>query len=108
MSQGVDRSRIPWVTAFVGRFPLLVVHIGPSFFEESIESPGWFDTDGFPELCAREESSLEQIYLHVIGTEDLNGLAVEPIYVLHEGFVVSLDDSLVGGLSLLMSTSGCE
>ena len=108
VSQGVGWSAVPWVVSFLGCFPLLVVHVGPSLFEESIECPGWFDANGLPELRAQEESPLEQILFHVIGTEDLDGLAVETIYKLLEGLVASLDDNFESNLRIWMSTRDCE
>ena len=70
---------IPWVPSSIGRFPLLIVHIGPNLFEESIECLWWFDANDFSELRAREESPLEQVSLHMIGAGDLDGLSVESI-----------------------------
>ena len=94
---------IPGVPGSVGRFPLLIVHVGPSLLEESIDYLRGFDANNFSELRAREESPLEQVSLHMIGAGDLNGLAVEPINKLPEGLTVSLDDGLEGCLSLWMS-----
>ena len=95
---------IPLVPGSICRFPLLIIHIGPSLFKENIECLRWFNANEFSELHAREESPLEQVSLHVIDARDLNGLAVELINKLHEGFVASLDDSLKGGLNLRVST----
>ena len=44
----------------------------------------------------------------MVGAQDLNGLAVEPINEFPEGFVASLDNSLEGGLSLRMSMRPCK
>ena len=95
---------IPWVSGSIGRFPLLIVHVGSNLLEESIECLRWFDANGFTEFRSREESPLEQVSLHMISVEDLDGLAVEPINKFPEGLVVSLDDSLEGCFSLWMST----
>ena len=95
---------IPLVPGSICRFPLLIIHIGPSLFKENIECLRWFNANEFSELHAREESPLEQAFLHMIGAGDLNGLMVEPINKLPEGLVASLDDGLEGCLSLRVST----
>ena len=52
--QGSGWSTVPWVAGFIGQFPLLIVHVGPSFLKERIESSWWFDANDLPELCAWE------------------------------------------------------
>ena len=94
---------IPGVPGSVGGFPLLIFHVGSSLLEEGIECPQWSDANEFSELSAREEAPLEQVSLYMIGSGDLDGLAVEPINKFPDGLVVSLDDSLEGCFNLWMS-----
>ena len=48
-------SAVSGVSGSVGRFSLLVVHVGSGLFEEGIKCSGWFDAYGLSEFRAWEE-----------------------------------------------------
>ena len=81
MSRIAAGSAIPGVSGSVGRFSLLVVHVGSSFLEEGVERSGWFDAHSFPEFSAGEEPPLQQVSLHMVRAVDLYGFPVARMFV---------------------------
>ena len=103
MARVAAGSASPGVTGSIGRFPFLVVHVGPGLLEESIERSGWFDAHCFSELHVGEESHLQQVSFHVVRAGDLDGFTIEAVDEFSQGFILSLDDSLERRFGLWMS-----
>ena len=108
MSQIAAGSAVSGVSGSVGRFSLLVVHVGPGLFEEGIKRPGWFDAHGFSEFGAREEPPLQQVSLHMVRAGDLDGFPVEAVNEFSQGLIVFLDDGLERCFGLRVSSRSSE
>ena len=108
MSRIVAGSAISGVSGSIDCFPFLVVHVGSGLLEKGIKRSGWFDAYGFSEFGVGEETPIQQVSLHMVRAEDLDGFPVEAVNEFPQGLIVLLDDGLERRFGLRMSPRRSE
>ncbi|MCI61586.1 hypothetical protein A2U01_0082843, partial [Trifolium medium] len=73
-----------------------------------VQSARLFNAHRLGEITVRAETSLEQVFLLVVGRIDLHDFFVEPLDEVSERFIFTLKDSLQGCDRLRMSSRGGE